>query len=107
VCTQDDNSSPEFDCEALPNGASIDSVTLSTGNIMRVISRLKLNFSGRPDGFPPLLAKNLSAALEPLSLIFTSFMSVGKIPDDWRRAVVTPVYKSSCALMYLTIDQYH
>ena len=28
---------------------------------------------------------------------FTSFMSVGKIPDEWRRAVVTPVYKGGRA----------
>ena len=34
---------------------------------------------------------------EPLSLIFTSLMSVGKIPSEWSRAIVTPVYKGGSA----------
>ena len=34
---------------------------------------------------------------EPVSLIFTSFMSVGKIPSEWSHAIVTPVYKRGSA----------
>jgi len=30
---------------------------------------------------------------EPLSLLFASCQSVGKIPDEWRPAIVTPLYK--------------
>jgi len=41
------------------------------------------------------LFKKVSASLaEPLSLLFTSFFSVGQIPQEWLRAIVTPVYKS-------------
>ena len=65
---------------------------------MQAIPQLKPNLSSGPDSFPPLLVKKLSASLaEPLSLIFTSFMSVGKIPRAWRRATVTPICNGGCA----------
>jgi len=80
------------------NGNSIDTVVFSAGNVMRAMRKLLPNLSSDPDGFPLLLIKRLSNCLaEPLSLIFTSFMSVGKIPDEWWRAIVTPVYKSGPA----------
>jgi len=34
--------------------------------------------------------------VEPLTL-YSSFMSVGQVPDDWRRAIVTPIYKGGVA----------
>ena len=39
----------------------------------------------------------LGGALPSPSLIFNSFMSVGKIPREWAHAIVTPVYKSGSA----------
>jgi len=83
---------------ALRDGHSIDTVVFSAGNVMRAKRKLKPNLSSGHDGFPLLLIKRLSNCLaEPLSLIFTSFMSVGKIPDEWRRAIVTPVNNSGSA----------
>ena len=57
-----------------------------------------MNGSCGPDGLPPLLYKSLAQCIsEPLALMFDSFMSVGRIPDEWRRAVVTPIYKGGLA----------
>ena len=51
-----------------------------------------------PDGYPPLVYGNIATALAtPLSLLFTSFMSVGKLPLEWTHAIVAPVYKSANA----------
>jgi len=62
---------------------SIDTVVFSAGNVMHAMRKLKPNLCSGPDGLPPLLIKRLSNCLaEPLSLIFTSFMSVGKNPDE-------------------------
>jgi len=50
------------------------------------------------DGLPPLLVKKLSSSLlEPLTLLYTSFLSVGTIPDEWRCAVVMPIHKGGPA----------
>jgi len=40
------------------------------------------------------LFKKLAPSLaEPLSLIYSAFMSVGRIPSAWTQAIVTPVFK--------------
>ena len=97
VCTQDDEVAPSFD-NRLADDTSIDSVMFSCNGISRAIAKLKPNLASGTDGFPPIMVKNLSASLlEPLSLLYTSFLSVGKIPDEWWRAVVTPIYKSGPA----------
>jgi hypothetical protein len=65
---------------------------------MHAMRKLKPNLYRGPDGFPPLLFKQLYKCIaEPLSLIFTSFVSISKIPDEWRRAVVTTVYEGGPA----------
>jgi len=46
----------------------------------------------------PRLSKTLASCLSaPLSLPFSSFMSIGKVPQNWKHAVVTPVYKNRSA----------
>jgi hypothetical protein len=63
---------------------------------MQATKRLKNNTASGPDGMPPVMYKNLAEFLaEPLALIFEWFMSVRRIPDKWRCAVLTPMYKSS------------
>jgi len=53
-----------------------------------------------PDGFTLRLFKTLAgSSAEPLSLLFASFMSIGKIPQYWKHAVVTPVYRNGSAVI--------
>jgi len=41
-----------------------------------------------------ILLKKLSTSLgHPLAVMFEAFMSIGQVPDDWRSAVVTPLFK--------------
>ena len=46
--------------------------------------------TGDPEGYPPQATRVLAG---PLSLLFSSFLSVGGIPSAWMRAIITPVYK--------------
>ena len=56
---------------------------------------MKFSTSCGPDDLLALLFKNISACIaEPLCLIFDSFMSIGKTPDEWKSSIVTPIYKS-------------
>ena len=62
------------------------------------MQKLKTGGSSGPDGFPPQLFKKLSGSLaKPLSLIYSSFVSVGCMPRAWAHATVTPIYKSGSA----------
>jgi len=91
VCTVDDRKLPTLDY-SLPNGNVIDSVTFNINTVQ------KSNTASGPDDLPPIMFKHLSGCLaEPLSLMFTSFMSVGEVPGDWRKAIITPIHKSRLA----------
>jgi len=70
-------------------------VDFSISAVLRVLKKLKkLNLNQAPTNSLQCYIKNLSFSLaEPLSLLFASCQSVGKIPDEWRSAIVTPLYK--------------
>ena len=59
---------------------------------------MKPNLSAGPDGYPPVLIRKLvNAIADPLALTYSSFVSVEQVPNVWRCAIVTPVYKSGAA----------
>jgi len=63
-----------------------------------VTRKIEPKTSSGPDGFPPILVNKVARSLTfPLSEIFRSFMSVGKIPNILRHGIITPVYKSGIA----------
>jgi len=93
VCTTDDGQLPYFK-QIVPDDVKLNSVDFSKGAVLKVLKKLKTKSAPGPDKLPSVLYKNLSFSLaEPLSLLFTSCQSVGKIPDEWRLAIVTPLYK--------------
>jgi hypothetical protein len=97
VCTIDDGNMPPVS-RVVQESVSLDTVDFSPAKVLAAIKKLKPNKSGGPDGFPPLLFKQLAPALAtPLSLIFESLMSVGCIPSEWAHAFVTPIYKGGNA----------
>lgn len=97
VCNEDDGLRPPFD-RRVPDAVFLDTVEFSPLKVFTAMKKLKFNKSCGPDGMPPLLIKRLSQALaEPLSLMFTSFMSIGQMPLEWAHALVTPTYKGGNA----------
>ena len=95
MCVDDDGKTPAFDQVVSEN---LENIHFTPETVHAAIKQLKLGGAGGPDGFPPRVFKKLAVCIkDPLSLIFTSFMSVGQLPRDWKHAVVTPVYKSGAA----------
>jgi len=69
---------------SVPAGVDIESVEFTPGKVHAAIKKLKVGGANGPDGFPPLLFKKTADCIVgPLSLIFLSFKSVGKIPSEW------------------------
>jgi len=77
VCTVDDGRIP-FMSRKVADGICLEDVTFSPSSIRAAIRKLIPTISSGPDRFPPLLYKKLEHCIAvPLSLLFTSFMSVG------------------------------
>jgi len=72
----------------------LQSIMFTEANVTAAIRKLKSNLSSDPDGLPPLLYKRTCHSLaRPLALLFTQLLSVSVVPDTWKTAIVTPVFK--------------
>ena len=74
--------------------SKLDLITYRTQQIRLILKKLKNKISSGPDGLPPILFHNLANQLAyPLATIFNLFMQAGTVPDIWRQARVTPIFK--------------
>ena len=97
VCTVDDGNCLDVVRE-VPDDVCLNSIDFSPEYILRAMRKMKNKTSSGPDGFSPTLVKNIGSCLVyPLNFIYTSFMSVGKVPMAWKVSIVTPIYKSGLA----------
>ena len=77
----------------------LDSISISDYDVFNSIRKHKCKLSSGPDGIPPILIKKFCYLLcRPLSLLFGQFISIGFVPDLWRKAVVIPMFKKGCLL---------
>ena len=73
---------------------TIESVYFERHEIITVINKLKSNSSSGPDGFAPVLYKSLKYQLaNPLAMMFSLILQFGSIPDEWKMAIVSPIFK--------------
>jgi len=84
----------------LPTDDSYIETIVFTHTLVKAASKkLKIGGASGPDDFLRACLKNCQTVLlaEPLSLMFSSFMSLGKVPEVWKHALVTLVYKTGPA----------
>jgi hypothetical protein len=86
VNESDNGVSPTFE-KRVSDDVHIDNIVFTPDNVIKCLYKLKSKSSCGPDGLPPVALKQLRACLAcPLSMLFTSFMSVGKLPSDWKKS---------------------
>ena len=92
-----------FTCENLTNlpeieevhgGHRLHSVSITEHKITKELKHLKPTTSSGPSGFSNCFLKDFGNELAfPLKLVFTNSIVNGIIPNDWKVANVTPIFK--------------
>ena len=72
----------------------LEMVCIDTKKIAQKIKKLRGDSAAGPDNINPGMLKELGQELaEPLSRIFYRSLNEGEVPEDWKTANVTPIYK--------------
>ena len=92
VFTQENLSSIP-DLGVSPHPAASD-ITVAVDGVRALLDRLSPHKASGPDQISSRFLKTMSAVLAPaLTIIFQASLDQVQIPDDWKRAYVTPIFK--------------
>ncbi len=92
VFTLDNGRLPTVATQLSPS--PIDTFRISTEDVRRVLCKSLLKYGPTPDGIPLAILRLLSFELAvPLQIIFTASLSTGELPNCWKTAVITPIFK--------------
>ena len=69
-------------------------VTFTEDEIEGLLWKLNIAKSAGPDGLHPRILKELSVQLaQPLFILFRMSLETGMLPDDWKIAQISPIFK--------------
>ena len=72
----------------------MDNIEITQSGITKLLSELNADKAPRPDELPNLLLKNDAKEISPiLTDIFEHSIRTRKLPDEWVKANVAPVFK--------------
>ncbi len=92
VFTREDTNNVPF-CPQLSNGIIRD-IVFDQNEVKEKILKLKPGTAQGPDKIPARILKdNVDILSFPLAIIFNKSMSSGDVPQDWKLANVTPIFK--------------
>ena len=78
----------------VPFESSLNSVDITKEKVQKLLSNLDANKSTGADGMNPRVLKELSKQLaEPMTEIFKKTLEEGNLPEQWKSANVTPLFK--------------
>ena len=72
----------------------LSDISITTDIILNKLTDLNPSKSPGPDGWPPIVLKEIAQQIcLPLYIIFSKSLATGCIPDDWKKGLVVPIYK--------------
>ena len=82
---------PRDTCSPYPD---MPDITISAEGIKKLLDNINPSKAGGPDGLRPRVLKELAIPISPiLQKIFSESLCQCAVPDDWKLAMITPVYK--------------
>ena len=81
---------PTRPLETLP----LDSITITEEAVLKKLKNLDSTKSPGPDEIHPRILKETAIAIAPaLTLLYNKSIKSRNVPDDWRSAIITPIFK--------------
>ena len=88
------NELPDEEPTKYSNGITITDIIITPKAIEDRLKQLDTSKATGPDGIPSKVLKELANELaEPLSILFNKSVNEGSLPDDWKQAHVTAIFK--------------
>jgi hypothetical protein len=85
---------PVPEAEHCHTETDLEDIRAEVSTVKKKIKELKPASAPGPDGIGSMFLKELADQIaEPLTKIFNKSLASGDVPDDWRDAHVTPIYK--------------
>ena len=92
VFSQEDQTSIPQPIE--PPSPPMSDIVVSQDGILKLLLELKVNKASGPDLIPARILKLAASSLSHcLTIIFQASLSTGTVPEDWKQANITPVFK--------------
>ena len=90
----DEPDGPVPEAPALPCDSVLKEIRFEPGKVRKKLAELRPESAPGPDGVTARFLKEHAEALAPaLVILFNKSMEEGVVPDDWRCANVTPIFK--------------
>ena len=72
----------------------LDDVSFDANAVRKHCNKMRPKVSSGPDGYPPFLLKQIGPSIAGIiAQLFQSFMSIGRVPSDWKQAIIKPLFK--------------
>ena len=69
-------------------------INISESGVLKLLLNLKIHKAAGPDAIRPRILKELAPTIAPiLTVIYKRSYQTGQVPDDWKAAYVTPIFK--------------
>ncbi len=74
--------------------SELDTVSITSFTVGKVLSKMSGKLSCGPDGIPSFLYKQCKNVLAfPLALLFSRSLAMGDLPEIWKRSLIVPIFK--------------
>ena len=73
---------------------ALEDIQITPAEVRKELTALDINKAAGPDGFPAILLKKCADQLAvPLSHLFQKTLNTGMLPEEWKCAKITPIFK--------------
>ena len=83
-------------------------ISITERGMVNFLEKLNYHKAAEPETLQPVVLKHLAVQVAPiLKVIYTRYLEFHQVPDDWRLAKISPVYKKATTTVQATVGHYH